>query len=1149
MNKRSLSKATRLGLLSTAASGLVIGASAADIDVVATQTSLNAVYGLDTLSGNTTWTKDNVYILTDRVYVPEGVTLTIEPGTKIYSTFTNVGNDADSSNDEVGALIVCRGGTLEADGTAAEPIVFDALQTLEAERGVDLPYDEDLLIGPKPTASTKGLWGGLVVLGNAYIAVTDSNGDNIGNKIIEGFVPTGFVDGDGDTRPDVLEYGFDSTTNTHPGGTTFAQNDAADSGTMRYISIRHGGYEFGTDNEINGLTLAGVGSNTVVEHIEVVANADDGVEFFGGTVNTCNLAVAFCDDDSFDIDEGHQGTHQFWFTIQNPNFGDNLGEWDGVGGADKGSTNAGVIRSNPQIYNATFIGAGENSFTNSNVAKDNGIFMDDYFNGALINSVVTDSVNFLTSFAGDGDGGSINFESNTVGFFGRYNGTTISTTLNGAPSGYYFSPGLPPAPNKDNSQPDTNPVFSAYARTAAGFVEVIDPRPMAGSPLLTSPVASGAPKTAAYRGAFDGTTNWLSGWSFLDAAGFFTTKTAPTIVDVVATQTSLNAVYGLDTLSGNTTWTKDNVYILTDRVYVPEGVTLTIEPGTKIYSTFTNVGNDADSSNDEVGALIVCRGGTLEADGTAAEPIVFDALQTLEAERGVDLPYDEDLLIGPKPTASTKGLWGGLVVLGNAYIAVTDSNGDNIGNKIIEGFVPTGFVDGDGDTRPDVLEYGFDSTTNTHPGGTTFAQNDAADSGTMRYISIRHGGYEFGTDNEINGLTLAGVGSNTVVEHIEVVANADDGVEFFGGTVNTCNLAVAFCDDDSFDIDEGHQGTHQFWFTIQNPNFGDNLGEWDGVGGADKGSTNAGVIRSNPQIYNATFIGAGENSFTNSNVAKDNGIFMDDYFNGALINSVVTDSVNFLTSFAGDGDGGSINFESNTVGFFGRYNGTTISTTLNGAPSGYYFSPGLPPAPNKDNSQPDTNPVFSAYARTAAGFVEVIDPRPMAGSPLLTSPVASGAPKTAAYRGAFSGSGNWLLGWSFLDQSGFFGTPADSDGDGLSDDDEINIYGTNPNLADTDGDGVGDGVEVANASLGFDPLVDDAATVFAGLFTESSILDLVTGSQVMIQGGGAGQPVTLALPLFRSNDLSNFTPAPNLEATFNGTGEAEFYRIEVSGAE
>jgi hypothetical protein len=92
------------------------------------------------------------------------------------------------------------------------------------------------------------------------------------------------------------------------------------------------------------------------------------------------------------------------------------------------------------------------------------------------------------------------------------------------------------------------------------------------------------------------------------------------------------------------------------------------------------------------------------------------------------------------------------------------------------------------------------------------------------------------------------------------------------------------------------------------------------------------------------------------------------------------------------------------------------------------------------------------------------------------------------------------------------------------------------------------------ADYGFDKDVAQPVLVaefFAneGFFTEDGILDLVTGNQVMVQGGGDGQPVTLSLPLFRSGDLSEFTPAPALDATFTADGEAEFYRIEVPTAE
>ena len=78
----------------------------------------------------------------------------------------------------------------------------------------------------------------------------------------------------------------------------------------------------------NGLTLGGVGSATDIDHVEVYANADDGIEFFGGTVNTSHLVAAFCQDDSFDIDQGYSGTNQFWFAIQDPLLADGIGSFE-----------------------------------------------------------------------------------------------------------------------------------------------------------------------------------------------------------------------------------------------------------------------------------------------------------------------------------------------------------------------------------------------------------------------------------------------------------------------------------------------------------------------------------------------------------------------------------------------------------------------------------------------------------------------------------------------------------------------------------------------------------------------------------------------------------------------------------------------------
>jgi hypothetical protein len=502
------------GLLALAA---ITPVFSADVDVNATQTAFNATYGVTTLNGNQTWTADNTYILTDRVYVPNGVTLTIEPGTKIYSTFDNKGTTSGANatdDDSVGCLIIARGATINAQGTPSKPIIFDALKTLEAQRGVDLPYDTDTVAGPMPTVTTTAQWGGVIILGNSSISLVDASQQPVRNDIIEGFTPLGAVNADNDAFSDILEYGYDGL---------FALDNADNSGVFSYVSIRHGGYNFSANNEINGLTLAGVGSGTKIDHVEVYSNEDDGVEFFGGSVNTSHMVVAFCKDDAFDIDQGHSGTHQFWFAIQNPNDGDNLGEWDGVdtnisNQASKTDTN--VAASNPQIWNATFVGPGSNAFTQANTANDNGLFIDDNFKGALRNSILHDSVNFLATFASDAAFAANGFANNTIGEFGKYASTNANVLSGTIPSGFYLTLG---APNNGNTAAETSPAFTKYRRSLTGFLTEIDPRPS----VLNTTISSGAPTTAAYRGAF-GTSNWADGWTKLSATSVLTGGTPST---------------------------------------------------------------------------------------------------------------------------------------------------------------------------------------------------------------------------------------------------------------------------------------------------------------------------------------------------------------------------------------------------------------------------------------------------------------------------------------------------------------------------------------------------------------------------------------------------------------------------------------------
>lgn len=231
-----------------------------------------------------TWTKGNIYILKRRVTVLDGVTLTIEAGTRVEGDATFSGVDAS-------VLMIARGGTLIAEGTSTEPIIM----TSTADDG------------SLTATNGKGKWGGLVILGKAPISAE-------GTEVqIEGVPGT--------------------DTNGLYGGT-----DATDdSGSIKYVSIRYGGavIDAAAGDEINGLTLGGVGSGTVIENIEVYANKDDGIEFFGGSVNITNAIVTQVGDDAIDIDQSYTGTVNNYLVTVDPDSDEGL-EVDGREGADKG---------------------------------------------------------------------------------------------------------------------------------------------------------------------------------------------------------------------------------------------------------------------------------------------------------------------------------------------------------------------------------------------------------------------------------------------------------------------------------------------------------------------------------------------------------------------------------------------------------------------------------------------------------------------------------------------------------------------------------------------------------------------------------------------------------------------------------------------
>ena len=428
------------------------------------------------ISSNTTWVSTTDYILEKPIFVTNGATLTIEPGTNIYGA-------ENLDDDTFGSLVITRGSKIEAIGTCAEPIVFTALDERD--------------FGPL-TLADSGLWGGLILLGEAVLndAGNPFLGGSIGpERIIEGFPSGG--------NESLITYG--------------GLDDADDSGTLRFVSIRYGGFLFDTDNEINGLTLGAVGSGTDISFVEVFNNADDGIEFFGGTVDTSYMAMVFNEDESFDIDQGYRGRGQFWFAIGKPvgagsNFG---GEHDG--GDSPNKTLEPFART--KVFNATYIGAG----TGASFDQDNGAFrLKDNFAGQYHNSVFHDfkdhamRIDDQSTRDRANSSGDLSFENNTWGSFGTATGTVASLTKNGSA--------------EEIAQLNTKgnvvelPELVGISRLPDGG---LDPRPQNSSPLFGSALSelpAGFYCPANYRGAF-GATNWLRGWTQLEALGYLDDST------------------------------------------------------------------------------------------------------------------------------------------------------------------------------------------------------------------------------------------------------------------------------------------------------------------------------------------------------------------------------------------------------------------------------------------------------------------------------------------------------------------------------------------------------------------------------------------------------------------------------------------------
>ena len=271
------------------------------------------------ITGNVTASRtlyaDTLYTLSGYVKVQNGVTLTIQPGTHIIGDTLVLGS----------SLWILRGAKIEANGTAADPIVFTS--------------------GRVPGNRKPGDWGGIIIIGNGII-------NRSGNPIL-------------------TEGGAAGVAENYAGGTDNNDN----SGTLRYVRVEFAGYDIsnGAGQELNTISSYAVGRGTTYEYIQSMAGLDDSFEYWGGAVDGRYLVSYESGDDHFDWTEGYVGRNQFLIAFQStrltPQSGSGVNSSDprgfegdgcdpGVTGCTLTATGASTPYSMPVWANFTMIGTG-----------------------------------------------------------------------------------------------------------------------------------------------------------------------------------------------------------------------------------------------------------------------------------------------------------------------------------------------------------------------------------------------------------------------------------------------------------------------------------------------------------------------------------------------------------------------------------------------------------------------------------------------------------------------------------------------------------------------------------------------------------------------------------------------------------------------
>ena len=346
-------------------------------------------------------------------------------------------------------LAINRGSQLFTDGNANAPVIMTSRNNVTGGS----------------TDNSIGEWGGLVILGRAPIADCGDQGATGGTVQCQAPV--------------------EGTSGSVFGGASPNDN----SGSIRYLEVRFSGFKVADNNELNGISLAGVGAGTTFEYVSVHNSSDDGIEWFGGTVNSRYIVMTGNDDDNFDQDSGYVGNSQFGIVIQRADGGDHIIEYD-----SNDKPLGALPRSDSRLANFTFLGQRSSSILirgGGDLRLVNGLVVNP--NNACLD--IDDAPTVQAADANADENGPPRFDSVVFQCQTPY---TDDTDVTGAQVQAAFTAGTNNNPNFTNTLTDV--VVNGANETAV--------------PAFNAMTLAPYFMTTNYIGAVrDGNDNWFRGWA------------------------------------------------------------------------------------------------------------------------------------------------------------------------------------------------------------------------------------------------------------------------------------------------------------------------------------------------------------------------------------------------------------------------------------------------------------------------------------------------------------------------------------------------------------------------------------------------------------------------------------------------------------